>query len=278
MRCWESPCLLRHVVLFSGSLMTLYSLSPHLVVRKRKQGTWHQSRDPSWGMVGPNDHDMIPSQVPPPNTITLGPWISGYEFGGKLAFSPQCSQLRSVTCIQLHRWFCPVMWHSHDSNARKWKSAYFTSCFLQWKISCSCYPIHTIIIRKMCDHVSYVYDKHVPVCMWVWCTCVFASALRCWMIYHLCADTSTHLSGSNPWLKSWQWLHHEPAWHVDLFAGKIKRLIVCFLNYYIWFTMFCQFLLYSKVTQSNTYIYILFLMLSSIMFHHKWVNIFPCVI
>ena len=38
--------------------------------------------------------------------------------------------------------------------------------------------------------------------------------------------------------------------------------------------MFYQFLLYSKVTQ----LYILFVTLSSIMFHHKWLGIVPCAI
>ena len=48
--------------------------------------------------------------------------------------------------------------------------------------------------------------------------------------------------------------------------------------------MFCQFLLYSKVTQSCTYTYthvyihILFLTLSSITFHHKWLDIFLCAV
>ena len=44
--------------------------------------------------------------------------------------------------------------------------------------------------------------------------------------------------------------------------------------------MFCQFLLYSKVTQVYIYIYIyiyiLFLTLSSIMFLHEWLDIVPC--
>ena len=39
-----------------------------------------------------------------------------------------------------------------------------------------------------------------------------------------------------------------------------------------------NFLLYSKVTQSHTYIYILFLTVSSIIFPHKWLDIVPCVI
>ena len=34
-----------------------------------------------------------------------------------------------------------------------------------------------------------------------------------------------------------------------------------------------NFLLYSKVTQSHIHIYILFLTLSSIMLHHKWLDI-----
>ena len=41
--------------------------------------------------------------------------------------------------------------------------------------------------------------------------------------------------------------------------------------YYNWFAVFCQFLLYSRMAHS--YIYILFLTLSSIMFHHKWLDV-----
>lgn len=148
MRCWESPCLVRHVVLFSGSLMTLYSLSPHLVVRKRKQGTWHQSRDPSWGMVGPNDHDMIPSQVPPPNTIPLGLGFWGVNLEGSW-LSVHNIVLWSVTCMQLHSPFCPVMWHNQDSNTREWRSSYFiASHFLQWN-----YLIFVILLTKMLSEV-----------------------------------------------------------------------------------------------------------------------------
>ena len=47
-----------------------------------------------------------------------------------------------------------------------------------------------------------------------------------------------------------------------------------------WFTMLCQFLLYSKVTQSHThrhtYIYILFL--SFIILCHKRLDIVPCAV
>ena len=42
--------------------------------------------------------------------------------------------------------------------------------------------------------------------------------------------------------------------------------------------MFCQFLLYNKVTQLYIYIYILYLTLSSIMFYHKWLDIAPFAI
>ena len=65
-----------------------------------------------------------------------------------------------------------------------------------------------------------------------------------------------------------------------------------YLFHYRWFTVFCKFLLYCKVTQSHThthththtyiyiyiYIYILFLTLSSIMFHHKWLDRVPCAV
>ena len=59
-----------------------------------------------------------------------------------------------------------------------------------------------------------------------------------------------------------------------------------FFNYYLFlkivllkysrFTMLRQFLLYSKVTQS--YIHILFLILSSIMFHPNRLDILPCAV
>ena len=42
--------------------------------------------------------------------------------------------------------------------------------------------------------------------------------------------------------------------------------------------MFCQFLLYSKVTQLYIYIHSFFFALSSIMFHHKWLDKIPCAI
>ena len=46
--------------------------------------------------------------------------------------------------------------------------------------------------------------------------------------------------------------------------------------YYGWFSLICQFLLYSKVTQSYLYIYTLFLISSFIMFYHKWLDIVFC--
>ena len=55
-------------------------------------------------------------------------------------------------------------------------------------------------------------------------------------------------------------------WPIVLFVT-----LICFHDR--WFTVFCQFLLYSKVTQSYVYTYILFITLFSIMFHHKWLDI-----
>ena len=48
-----------------------------------------------------------------------------------------------------------------------------------------------------------------------------------------------------------------------------------FIFHYSWFTVVCQFLLYSKVTQSHIHMYILFLTLSSIMLHNKGPVIVP---
>ena len=39
-----------------------------------------------------------------------------------------------------------------------------------------------------------------------------------------------------------------------------------------------NFLLYSKVTQSHIQVYILFLTLSSMMFHHQCLDIVPCAV
>ena len=50
-----------------------------------------------------------------------------------------------------------------------------------------------------------------------------------------------------------------------------------FLLKYSWFTMLCQILLYSKVTQSYI-VYILFLILSFIMFYPKKLDIVSCAI
>ena len=67
----------------------------------------------------------------------------------------------------------------------------------------------------------------------------------------------------------------EFLWNVS----KIFLHILFFLFFYCrWFTMFCQFLLYIKVTQFYIYVYIPFLTLSSIMFHHKWLGIVPYAI
>ena len=53
--------------------------------------------------------------------------------------------------------------------------------------------------------------------------------------------------------------------------GQYFIFIIFFLKvcYYNGFTVFCQFLLYSKMTHLYIYIYILFLTLSAIMFNHK---------
>ena len=50
--------------------------------------------------------------------------------------------------------------------------------------------------------------------------------------------------------------------------------------YYSRFTMFCQFLLYSKVVQPCTYLSIclLFPIFSAITFHHKGLDIVPCAV
>ena len=64
-------------------------------------------------------------------------------------------------------------------------------------------------------------------------------------------------------------------------AGCCNSVMFPFLKkknyYYGWFTMFCPFLLYSKVTQSYIHIHS-FSTLSSIMFHCTWWDIVPCAI
>ena len=69
-----------------------------------------------------------------------------------------------------------------------------------------------------------------------------------------------------------------------LFFISIIFLGFCFF-YYSWFTLFCQFLLYIKVTQPYICMcvciictHIFLLTLSSIMFHHKRLDIVPCEI
>ena len=72
---------------------------------------------------------------------------------------------------------------------------------------------------------------------------------------------------------------HIHSTHRDFPELRSDLLCSCwkyFLLKYNWFIMFCQFLLYSKVTQS--YIYTHFLILSSIMLYHKWLDVVPCAI
>ena len=72
----------------------------------------------------------------------------------------------------------------------------------------------------------------------------------------------------NKWLKG-----------VDFLSFSMDNFfLLWFFSRYSWFTVFCQFLWYSKETQLYIHIYIIFLTLSSIMFHHKWLDIVPCAI
>ena len=67
----------------------------------------------------------------------------------------------------------------------------------------------------------------------------------------------------------------------SVFVGffLLKNLKIYFYDFnffhYSWFTVVCQFLLCRKMTQSYIYTYIVFLTLSSIMFHHKWMDRVP---
>ena len=68
--------------------------------------------------------------------------------------------------------------------------------------------------------------------------------------------------------------------HIQLFQKMIFSIFIFFLRdfyffHYIWFTVFCQFSTVQQRTQSHIHIYIHFLALSSIMLHHKWVDIVP---
>ena len=77
-------------------------------------------------------------------------------------------------------------------------------------------------------------------------------------------------------------------WHLQYWRHPEVVSLICFPScchsffffqeiYYSWFTLFCQFLLYSKVG-SHTSRHTLFLILSFIMFHHKWLDIVPYAI
>ena len=61
-----------------------------------------------------------------------------------------------------------------------------------------------------------------------------------------------------------------------------SAIIFTLFFYYSWFTLLCQFMLYSKMTHTYicVYIYIIYIFftLSSIIFHHKWLDIAPCAI
>ena len=92
------------------------------------------------------------------------------------------------------------------------------------------------------------------------------------------------------WSNSYLILHKKLKWYTRYPSQTSVFLWLFFIFYdfyffhYSWFTVFCQFLLCSKVTHIYIYnihilyIYILSLTLSSIMFHHKWLDIVPCAI
>ena len=66
-----------------------------------------------------------------------------------------------------------------------------------------------------------------------------------------------------------------------LFLNFMPYTCVFFLSFkknYSQFTMLCQFMLYSNVSQSYMYMYILFLILSSIRFYHKQLDIVFCAV
>ena len=68
-------------------------------------------------------------------------------------------------------------------------------------------------------------------------------------------------------------------WKNFFFTFKILYFNSIFNDFYFSIIvgfLCCQFLPYSKVTHSHIYIYILFLTLSSIMFHHKWYSSLCC--
>ena len=70
--------------------------------------------------------------------------------------------------------------------------------------------------------------------------------------------------------------------HPSSGSVEILSFFFIFIFHFEWFFLFplswfYPFLLYSKVTQSHTYIHSFF-PLSSIMFHYKWLDIVPCAI
>ena len=75
------------------------------------------------------------------------------------------------------------------------------------------------------------------------------------------------------------WEAKQGGWTVcSLFYFILGFFLLIFSPYfdYSWFTICCQFLLYSKVTQLYMYVHILFLILYSIMFYHKWLDRSSC--
>ena len=127
-----------------------------------------------------------------------------------------------------------------------------------------CVFVYMYICAYVCAHIFMgillMYIVLYTYCVIQWCVCTYMSGYRCISV-HMCTCVCA-----------------------------FYFFILWFLFFpFSWFTAFCQSLLYSKVTQSHiyiytyiyihmTYIYILFLTLSSIMFHHYWLDTVPCAV
>ena len=166
----------------------------------------------------------------------------------------------------------------------------------------SCIQEDAVVASRLCNRGSGGWGRcskkeHVGMCHWLTCSFLtpWRGLLKLW---------SHRKKLPEIWLWPWKkkggvWYFFFPFGYLGIrFGGEGLVFYVCLLFFFFilffflsWiildfgdkekkiyykysgFTMSHQFLLYSKVTQS----YIL-LILSSIMFYHKWLNTVPCAI
>ena len=145
---------------------------------------------------------------------------------------------------------------------------------------------HIILWRDMIISLGYTFSNGTECHRIVYLSLDFVEKIKILLWELVCLGWMTFLYSFMFQIYTW----------TNLFFLFLKSPLYYLLLYdssyfhYIWFTVFCQFLqqsdqlyiyiyIYNMIythTHTHTHTHILFLTLSAIMFHHKWLDIVPC--